>query len=165
MGWEPNPEMLLGNSRLVADHLHPFAELIRSARSYWERAGALWAATIYVVHRQTQAEEGRLIVAYEWLCGDPVGRFEILYRRLGLTWSARAERFIRESDNEGDYRNYSLNRPTAKQVDKWKDRLSPEDIEACSRFVKPFGLPYYPGFEPYVVSFGGDQAAEFVRRL
>jgi len=165
LGWEPNPEMLLGNSRLVADHLHPFAELIRSARSYWERAGALWAATIYVVHRQTQAEEGRLIVAYEWLCGDPVGRFEILYRRLGLTWSARAERFIRESDNEGDYRNYSLNRPTAKQVDKWKDRLSPEDIEACSRFVKPFGLPYYPGFEPYVVSFGGDQAAEFVRRL
>jgi hypothetical protein len=155
LGWEPKPERLLGNLRLVADHLDPFADLIRSAKSYWERAGALWAATTHVIHRQTQADEGRIIVAYEWLCGDPVPRFQALYGRLGLTWSRRAEGFLRKSDHEGDDRVYSLDRSTAKQIDKWKDRVSPEDIEACRRFVEPFGLPYYPGFDPAVGSFSG----------
>lgn len=159
LGWEPKPELLLKNPRLIADHLHPFEDLMRSARSFWERAGALWAATVYVGHRQTQMDGGRLVVAYEWLCGDPAGRFEDLYRRLEMTWTAQAERFIRESDHEGDDRTYSMNRPTTRQIDKWKDRLSPEDIEACRRFVEPFGLPYYPGFEPYVGSFSGDQPA------
>lgn len=165
VGWEPQPERLLDNPRLVADHLHPFAGLIRSAKRYWERAGALWAATVYVVHRQTQADKGRLIVAHEWLCGDPVGRFEDLYRRLGLQWNSRAERFLRQSDQVGDDRRYSTNRPATKQVDKWKQGLSAEDIEACRRFVEPFELPYYPGFEPYVASFGGDQAAEVAGSL
>ena len=150
LGWEPRPARLLENPRLVADHLHPFADLIHSAKSYWERAGALWAATVYVIHRQTQADGGRLIVAYEWLCDDPIGRIATLYRRLGLAWTPRAERFIRHSDREGDHRTYSVNRPTTQQIDKWKARLGPDGIEACRRFVEPFELPYYPDFEPRV---------------
>ncbi len=150
LGWEPKPERLLDNDRLVADHLGPFAELIRAATGYWERAGALWAATVYVMHRQTAADSGRIILPYEWLCGDPAERFQQLYRRLDLTWSRKAERFLRDSDREDDQHTYSLTRPAARQIDKWRERLGPEEIEACRRFVEPFGLPYYPGFEPYV---------------
>jgi hypothetical protein len=157
LGWEPKPVRLLENPRLVADHLHPFVDLIHSAQGYWERAGALWAATVYVIHRQTQADRARLIVAYEWLCGDPVRRFEALYHQLGLDWNPKAERFIRDSDNERDARTYSISRPTTTQIDKWKDSLSRDDVEACRRFVEPFGLPYYSGFEPYAGSFSGDQ--------
>ena len=91
LGWEPDPHRLLENRRLVEDHLQPFVDLIASARNFWERAGALWAATVHVIHRQTQADERRLIVAYEWLCGDPLPRFQELYRRLDLTWSPGAE--------------------------------------------------------------------------
>jgi hypothetical protein len=159
LGWEPRPAALLENPRLVADHLHPFADLIRSADTFWERAGALWGATVHVIHRQTQAGGGRAIVAYEWLCGDPAGRFEEVYRLLDLPWSKAAERQIRETNVEGDSRAYSLNRPAALQVDRWKERLSAEEIEACRRFVEPFGLPYYPGFEPYVQTFTGAPAA------
>jgi hypothetical protein len=150
LGWEPRPARLLDNARLVADHLGPFAELIRSAASFWERAGALWAATVYVIHRQTAAASDRKILLYEWLCGDPLNRFQQIYHELDLTWSPRAERFIRASDAEGDHHTYTLKRPAARQIDKWKERLSAEEIEACRRFVEPFGLPYYPGFEPYV---------------
>ena len=159
LGWEPKPERLLGNSRLVADHLGPFANLIRSARSYWERAGALWAATTYVIHRQNQVDKRRIIVSYEWLCGDAVPRFQDLYRRLGLTWSGRAEGFLRQSNQEGDDQAYSLNRATLEQIDKWKGRISPQEVEACRRFVDPFGLPYYPGFEPAVGSLSGNLPA------
>jgi hypothetical protein len=86
-------------------------------------------------------------------------RFEDLYRQLGMTWTRRAERFIGTSDAEDDRRTYSMSRATAKQIDKWKERLTIDDIEACRRFVEPFGLPYYPGFEPYVASISGDQLA------
>ena len=155
LGWEPAPAALLDNPRLVADHLHPFADLIRSAESFWERAGALWAATVHVIHRQTQADHGRHIVAYEWLCGDPAARYEELYGLLGMSWDARTQRRVRETDAAGDNRTYSLNRPTALQVDRWKQQVSSEEIEACRRFVEPFGLPYYPDFEPQVDTFSG----------
>ncbi|HEY7613931.1 MAG TPA: sulfotransferase [Gemmatimonadales bacterium] len=158
LGWEPDPQRLLENPRLVADHLRPFEDLIAGARSFWERAGALWAATVHVIRRQTQSDGGRMLVAYEWLCGDPVARFQDLYRRLDMTWSEGAERFLRAADTDADPRTYSMRRPTARQIDKWKQRVDPADVEACRRFVEPFGLPYYPGFEPRVGSMSGDLA-------
>jgi Sulfotransferase family len=157
LGWEPEPQQLLKNPRLVADHLEPFVDLIAAGRSFWERAGALWGAMTHVIHRQTRADGGRLMVAYEWLCDDPVPRFQDLYRRLDLTWSPRAEAFLRASDTDADPRTYSMKRPTARQIDQWKQLVSREDIEACRRFVEPFGLPYYPGFEARVGSFSGDR--------
>jgi hypothetical protein len=158
LGWEPDPRALLENRRLVEDHLAPFAELLARADTFWERAGALWAATVRVVHRQTAAGDGRLIVAYEWLCADPLRRFQDLYRRLDMTWTAGAERFIRAADTDNDLGTYSMRRPTAQQIDKWIVRLSREDVDACRRFVEPFDLPYYPGFAPHVGSFAGDRA-------
>jgi hypothetical protein len=98
-----------------------------------------------------------MIVAYEWLCADPIARFEELHRRLEMTWTRRAERFIRGADADGDQRAYSITRRAAKQIDKWKQSLSADDIESCRRFVEPFGLPYYPAFEPHVASISGDR--------
>jgi hypothetical protein len=148
LGWEPEPARLLGIERLMADHLHPFESLLGGASSYWERAGALWAAMTYVLHRQTIADGRRVIVSYEWLCGEPVARLEQLYRRLELKWSPEAEQFLRSSDREGDTRPYSLKRSSRTQVDVWKQRLTAEQVGDCRRFVEPFGLPYYPDFEP-----------------
>jgi hypothetical protein len=155
LGWEPRPAALLENPRLVADHLHPFADLIRKATGYWERAGALWAATVYVIHRQTQTAGGRRIVAYEWLCGDPATRYQKLYGLLGMRWTARTARRVRRTNTDGDSRTYSVHRQAAIQVDRWKKTVESDDIAACRRFVEPFGLPYYPDFEPAAGNFEG----------
>lgn len=160
LGWEPKPRRLLENERLVADYLHPFADLIRSAKGYWERAGALWAATLHVIHRQTPSDGRRLTMAFEWLCRDPVAGFQELYRRLGLKWVAEAERFVRDADREGDDRTYAVARASAKQIDKWTSRLDRSDVQACRAFVEPFGLPFYPDFDPHVASFTGDRRIE-----
>ena len=69
-----------------------------------------------------------------------------------------AERFLGAADTEADGGTYSMRRPTARQIDKWKQQLGRDDIEACRRFVEPFGVPYYPGFEPRVSSIGGDRS-------
>lgn len=157
MGWQPEPIRCLDNTRLMEEHLDPFAHLLSRASTYWERAGALWAAIVYVAHRQTVAAGGRLIVAYEWLCGDPLGRFNDLYRQLDLTWNPRAERFLSGANRSGNDAAYSLSRLSEKEIDKWKQRLSDDEIAQCRRFVEPFGLPYYPRFEPRVTSFSGDR--------
>lgn len=64
------------------------------------------------------------------------------------------------TDGEDDQHTYSMARPTARQIDEWKQRLSLEEIESCRRFVEPFGLPYYPGFEPHVSSISGDRGVQ-----
>jgi Sulfotransferase family len=158
LGWEPDPAALLENPRLVADHLSPFAALIRSATGFWERAGALWGATIHVIHRQTQADRARHIMAYEWLCANPEPRYRELYGLLDLRWTARTAAGVRETDSEGDGGTYSVHRQAASQVDRWKKVVAVDDIAACRRFVEPFGLPYYPGFEPAVENFEGTAA-------
>jgi hypothetical protein len=157
LGWEPMPERLLRNERLMADHLHRFEDVLRRAAGYWERAGALWAATTYVIHRQTEAGGGPLVVAYEWLCADPMTRFQELYAQLGLAWNHKVERFLKSSDRSGDTQPYSLNRPSEMQIDKWKQQLTRGEIDACRQFVEPFELPYYPGFEPRITSLRGDR--------
>lgn len=159
LGWEPRLEGLLENPRLVADHLRPFEDLLRSAQGFWERVGAYWAATMHVVHRQSQGDHRRHLVAYEWLCGAPIPRFQEVYRQLGLEWNSAVEQFIRRSNTGADTRHSSLQRVSAIQVDGWKARLSGDEIEACRRFVEPFGLPYYPDFEPNVGSPRGDRSA------
>jgi hypothetical protein len=160
LGWEPRLESLLENPRLVADHLHPFQDLIRSARGFWERVGAYWGATMYVVHRQSEGGARRRLVAYEWLCEAPIPRFQELYSELRLTWNPNVERFIRQSNDDRDRRHSSLRRVASTQIDAWKGRLLPHQIEACRRFVEPFGLPYYPDFEPYVANAHGSVRME-----
>ena len=159
LGWEPRPDRLLEIPHLVAAHLQPFTDLLRRAKGFWERAGALWGATVYVIRRQTPPESSREIVAYEWLCGDPVERFQELYLRLDMEWSAAAARFLTTANHEGDGWAYSLHRVAAKQVDRWRPRLTQGEIDACRRFVEPFELPYYPDFEPEVASVTGDLPA------
>jgi hypothetical protein len=159
LGWEPRPARLLEIPQLMADHLQPFADLLRRASGFWERAGALWGAMVYVIRRQTPPESRREIVAYEWLCGDPVQRFRGLYRRLELDWTAAAESFLTTANHQGEGWAYSLHRVAARQVDGWRPRLTQGEIDACRRFVEPFELPYYPGFEPEVASVTGDLPA------
>lgn len=148
LGWEPEPARLLAIDRLMADHLHPFEAVLREARTFWERAGALWGAMARLLQRQTAPDSPRIIVRYEWLCTHPAEQFRELYGRLGLKWNDRASTFLVHADHAGDDRPYSLARDSEAQVDIWRRRLSADDIDRCRRFVEPFGLPYYPDFDP-----------------
>jgi len=146
-GWPFNPEMLLRDERLVADHLAPYVDVIDGASETWERAGALWAAIMLVVARQAERHQRWVVVQHEWLCGDPAPRFRRLYDRLGLTWTADSDRFVSESD-QADDEVQSMRRSARDEIDRWKHELHPAEIAACRRVVERFDLPWYPGFEP-----------------
>lgn len=147
-GWQPKPERLLEDPRLVADHLAPFEELIRSADGFWPKAGALWGAVNTVAHRQAQKRPKRLLLTFEWLCDDPIAHFRSLYEQLGVAWNESVERFLRQSNRGGKNKPYSLVRNSAHEATKWKDEVARNDVAACRAVVEAFGLPFYPGFEP-----------------
>ncbi len=149
-GWEPpDPASLLEDERLVADHLAPFADVIRSARDFWERAGAFWGAVNLVVYRQVQAGGAHSVVPFEWLCAAAPVRMKELAGRLDLGWTGQSRAFVapREADAEGD--PYSLERDTRAQIDKWCKSMPQRDIDACRAFAEPFGLPVYRDFDPW----------------
>ncbi len=149
LGWEPKPHRLLWSDALVEDYLHPFEELIRSAETFWERAGAQWAAINYVVYHQHQQGADRALVPFEWLCQAPTERFRALFDRLDLEWTQEVDDFLEENTDEHSDQPYSLTRRSEKQIDKWKAEVSEEDIDACRRYVEPFDLPFYPNFDPW----------------
>ena len=148
LGWEPRPDRLLADDELVADHLAPYAEVMREATTFWERAGALWAATTLVVTRQLDAHPDWVLVQHEWLCEDPVARFASLYRVAGLRWNAAADDFLRAADRSGDGGPQSLVRSSQDEIDKWRRYVAPDDVAACRAVVERFDLPWYPDFAP-----------------
>lgn len=148
LGWDPRPDLFLADECLVADHLEPYVEVIESAQSFWERAGAHWAVMAKVVSTQAADHPDWAVVQHEWLCEEPLARFRTLHRAMGLTWTDRADRFLRDTDRAGDASTYSLYRSSAAEPDKWTTELDQPDIAACRRVVEAFNLPWYPDFSP-----------------
>lgn len=149
LGWEPKPHRLLWNDALMEDYLHPFEEVLRSAETFWERAGALWGATNHVVYRQYEEGSDRALVPFEWLCQDPARRFQTLFDYLGLAWTQEAEAFVEGHADERSHRPYSLKRKSEEQIDRWQAEVSSEEIDTCRRYAEPFGLPFYTDFDPW----------------
>lgn len=149
-GWERGDLTgLLADERLAIDHLAPFVEHIRAAKSFWERAGAFWGAINFVVYRQAQAGGAHSVLPFEWLCMDAPVHMRMLYDHLGLEWTAKAEHFVdvRQGGVDGD--PYSLIRDSRAQIDKWRSTVAQKDVDACRAFAEPFGLPVYQEFDPW----------------
>ncbi|WP_432478388.1 sulfotransferase [Nocardioides sp. GXQ0305] len=147
LGWTPEPRMLLEDDALVHDHLRPYAEVIRAADTFWERAGALWGAVNLVVARQREIQPHGALLQFEWLCEDPPARFRTVFDRLGLSWTRATEEFLSTHDQH-DSSPYSMQRRSTDEISKWKAELPPASVEECRRFVEPFDLPWFPDFEP-----------------
>ncbi|MBK1707165.1 sulfotransferase [Halochromatium glycolicum] len=150
LGWQPRPEVLLSNLRLLEDHLSGFETHIRQAETFWERAGAMWGAVNLVICRQQAAGARHHIVPFEWLCRESEANFETLFARIGLPFPKAARHFLATSNKGGKKETiYSLSRRTRAQIDKWRSEVSTEDIVACRAFAEPFGIPYYDDFNPW----------------
>lgn len=147
--WEPNPEKLLKDELLMRDYLSPYADTISQAQTFWQKAAALWGATYVVLERQMANHPNWLLVQHEWLCQEPVAHFHALYSVLSLTWNERVKSAIAGLNRPAkDDNPYSLNRLASREIDKWKQQLTPAEIAECRSVIEKFNLSYYPNFEP-----------------
>lgn len=132
LGWNPGPHIgnLLTQPRLMADHLNPYEPLLRKTRDFWTAFGILWGTTDFVLRRTIVRNPDWIVVSFASLCTDPVGAFELLFRRLGLDWSPAHANQIREASQTASVKPFQPTRVSQRQVGKWRqDDLDPADVK------------------------------------
>jgi hypothetical protein len=77
-----------------------------------------------------------IVARHEDLCVDAPSRLRELAERLGLAWNDAADRFVRESDRDGA--GFATTRVASEQRDRWRDRLSSDDVDAIRSVLRTF---------------------------
>lgn len=77
-----------------------------------------------------------LLVDHEDLCVEPVAKFKILCERLSIPWSEGVEHFLDSSNRPGE--GFEPIRVTSEQIDKWRKRLTAEEVEEISGVLSRF---------------------------
>ena len=97
VGWDPtmDVEALLGNERLVRDHLGDDFDWARSLRTEEERNALVWGIHHLVTFRQRHPLTGSEVVFYEDLLADPAAVLTDIYDRLGRPSARTPERRLR----------------------------------------------------------------------
>jgi len=70
---------------------------------------------------------GSMQLQHERLCIDPEEGFRVAYDHLGLGWTEAAEKFLRSADRQGSA-PYDVRRQASAEVDRWRTRLSREEV-------------------------------------
>lgn len=101
-----------------------------------------WEVALFtsVLHAEIDRHPEWHAASHEALCTDPIGEFRRLFADLVLTWTAEAERFLRESNRAG--RGYETARVAAEQPDRWKRRLSPEQVREIWSLLSQIRAPW-----------------------
>ena len=129
--------------QLNQNFLHAFQSVLRDARSFWQKIGAVWGAVYYVLSQQQKTHPMWKIVQHEVLCENPVGSFRDLFETLDLTWTDATDAFLCASTKFASADPYTTRRISANEPDKWRKQLDRQQIKDVLNFVQPFGIPLY----------------------
>lgn len=136
-------EEILNQPALAEDHLLPYIAVLEKARTPFEIYGALWAARNRVIANLIPHYPQWKLLSYEEVSQDPVGSFRGVFGDLNLNWGKKVKNSIIRTTTEERPGNYSINRITIKQVNKWKREMNQSEVEQVRRCVEPFNLPFY----------------------
>lgn len=134
--------LLRKNSELVDTHLAPYLSTIEKAQTPLEVSSAIWAIR-NKVFANTYNQYPWQMLYYEDLCQRPQETFRSLFDKFELPWNQSIEQFIDYKTNRVEPGTFSTGRITHRQIDKWKRRLTPAEIDQVRRIVAPFELPFY----------------------
>lgn len=151
LDWSFSFKHLLEQPLLMDDWLEPFQADITStqaAGSALERACLLWRLVYHTVHRYQQTTQPYIIVRHEDLSLNPVERFAEIYKRLGLGFDEEIQARILSAtggDNPSEVSKkdiYSVNLDSRANLENWKKRLTPEEINQV-RILTEDVAPYF----------------------
>jgi hypothetical protein len=134
-------DLLLGQPRLLEDHLEPFGEHLRRSSSWFGDLGRYWGASYLVLTRIAAQHPSWQWVTHEQLCAHPAEEFARLLPGGPVDDDALLA-FLREHDRppDGDPSPYEPVRETAAEPLKWQGALSPDQAREVLAGAEPFGL-------------------------
>lgn len=154
LDWRYPFEHFLEQQDLMEGLLAPLADEIEAHVGHEqgdmiEHASLLWKIFYSVALTYQERHPDWLFVRHEDLSRDPLGAFRTLYDQLGIRWSDEAQKVIRaysgrENPEEvGDEVIHQIRRDSRANIWKWKERLTPAEIEQIRERVEPVSRHFY----------------------
>lgn len=83
-------------------------------------------------------------VIHDHVCGAPSERLAVLAADIGLDWAAAAEAYVRESQRR-DGSAYDTHRNASRQPERWRERLTADQVRRACGVLDRFPLTVRPG--------------------
>ena len=155
LNWPYNFQDLLDQPLLMRDFLEPYRGQIETAKAddVIGQSALLWKLIYRVVHTTVERNPGFIAVRHEDLSLDPINGYRKLYETLGLDFTSRIEKIIRNSsssDNpvEPSRKNiYSVKLDSRSNIDNWKKRLELDEIKRIRNVTEEVSQLFYPDVE------------------
>ena len=149
---EYSREILLKQPNLFEDHLEPYRGHIENAHTPLEILATVWAARYRVVANALVKHPEWPVLYYEDVCSDPLPEFMRIFDYFDLSWTVRVEEHIKKTSTTEVPGRYSGVRVSAKQLDKWKAKMTQEQVDTVRRCVEVFDLPFYQEAEHWNIN-------------
>jgi len=132
-------DSLMRQRTLEPDAPRPDARAFEEMGREWGRA-----------HADFQHAHGQhpdwIWLKFEELCDDPIYVLKEAYGRLGLAWSEQVESELTKMTSTESSEFYGTRRNSRAQIDKWKQSLTDQEVEAIRAGVRPYATGLYEGF-------------------
>ena len=155
LSWPFDFQDLLNQPLLMRDYLEPYRAEIQSIKTadLIGQAALLWNVIYGTVHLTRALHPEFLIVRHEDLSRDPIPGYRALYETLNLEFTPRVENMILNSSSSENPREpsrkniYAIKLDSRANVDNWKKRLEPEEIERVRTMTEDISKLYYSDAE------------------
>jgi hypothetical protein len=154
LSWRLDVGWLLDQPSLMEGDLERFREELERDRAgtndLLDHAALVWRALNTVVLRYERQHPTWTVIRYEDLAADPVSGVGELCRRVGVTWTPRMERLVRDRNaprhgaevtagSKGDTR-----RDSRQAMWTWLGRLNTEEIDRVRASTAALASHWYP---------------------
>jgi hypothetical protein len=152
-GWAHPFSHFLNQPALIEDYLSPFREEIaafaREERDILDQAALLWRLAHHTVAEYRERHPEWLIIRHEDLSRDPIDGFRTIFQALNLSYTEEVQETILRStsksnpvDRDENGRLF-LTRDSRANVDNWRRRLTPEEVERVRMRVADVSPLFY----------------------
>jgi hypothetical protein len=144
LGWatDGDIESFLSQPDLAIDHLSPYVDLIKSAKTTEEKHAVIWSVSYLVPLRQFQPGELTLVY-YENLCKQPEVELSAIFSSIGYKYEKPMADMINRPSQTA--RQTSAIVTGTDKITSWKKQLSDAQTGNILRVVDAFGLSYLYG--------------------
>lgn len=154
LDWGFDFSHLLSQPLLMSDWLEPYRgemeEIVNAPKDIISQASLLWCLVYRVVSEYCTQFPSFIIARHEDLSLEPVGGFQGIYDRLGLSFDSRARRAILRSSSPYNPKErpetaiYGTRLDSRANLDTWKERLSNEEIYRIRQRTEEVSVNFYP---------------------
>jgi len=139
LDWPSRLGLFLCQQELIADHLAPYLDHIKNARTAFERHLYVWCIQHFVPLRQLHTGEVHPVF-YEDLCVNPRAEVADMFRFLRLPYRDAIFRSLEKPSSMSRGDSAVVKGKSASVVDAWRKYVTPAEARRAKEILSIFGL-------------------------